>query len=167
MIVETETRNEILRVYNWWRILNYGNYGNLDERDSFPFLVPLWRIFRDFENRIFLFRGEFSRIQSVRMEIFTSYWSSIRGRSSSRDPNIHTSEDIFENSIYLYQVSEIFTFFPTFPIKFISHIRLWPHLRLSRNIIYFTTWCNLNIEHWLINQSIYFYTKDRLCEINM
>lgn len=41
MIIETETRNKILRVYNWWRIFNYGNYGNLDERDSFPFLVSV------------------------------------------------------------------------------------------------------------------------------
>lgn len=50
------------------------------------------------------------------------------GSKSFRNPNIHTSGDIFENSIYLLRSIRNFHIFPTFLMKFISLIFLFERI---------------------------------------
>lgn len=156
MILSMETRNEIyilllnslfdretMRVYDW-EIFNYGNYGNLDEWDSYPVVtnIPRFResyspssgrIFSNtigqngnvYELLIEYLRKLVSRCEFGLIEIF---W---------RSQYSYVKRYFREFNLSLRSIRN-FQIFPTFPIKFISRMRsLTSYLELSRNIIHF------------------------------
>lgn len=108
---------ETMRVYDWWReIFNYGNYGILDELNSFPPLVA---------TGIPRFRGEFF------LRYNRSEWKCLRATDRVFEEEVGLEIPIFIRQKIFSRIQSIFIrnirnfqIFPTFLIKFISRIRL-------------------------------------------